>query len=175
MSVRLSRYSVASRTYAIPGFPQGAKRTQVIALRGFLPPGSPPKVLPQWGSLPYVFAPFGLPHFGASSPIFATHHRTFPLLGCKPLGFYHIRLDHPGLGKTGTVTEGLGHSLGLASIGNYSPWEHRQLKPTTPAPSRAFNPWGFNTQVFSEWSPLRFLLQGFSPRFPFLCLAHLGF
>jgi hypothetical protein len=42
----------------------------------------------------------------------------------KPLGFCHLKLDRNGIGRTGTVAEGLGQP---DSFRGHAPWGHPQL------------------------------------------------
>lgn len=41
-----------------------------------------------------------------------------------PLGLYHLRLDHPGLGRSGSVPEGFHRPQGEVASGNCTPWGH---------------------------------------------------
>lgn len=41
-----------------------------------------------------------------------------------PLGLYHLRLDHPGLGRSGSVPEGFHRPQGEVASGNCTPWWH---------------------------------------------------
>jgi hypothetical protein len=104
------------------GLPQGAKRTHGDALGRFLPyshRGLHPRFFCSEALSLGAFAPLGLPYFGDSptrhdprSFSFVPPPVTLPSLGWKPLGFYSLRLDHPGLRNTGTAPEGLGYSRG---------------------------------------------------------------
>lgn len=48
-----------------------------------------------------------------------------------PMHFCFLRLDHPGLGKPGVVSEGLGHPRDEAISGDYAPWRHSEGMPHT--------------------------------------------
>jgi hypothetical protein len=74
------------------------------------------------------------------------------LPGWTPLCFYRLRLDHPGLRRTGNATEGLRQPLGLCH----------------PCPSpRCLLPWGLAPCASRFWCS--------APRVSILCLAHQGF
>jgi hypothetical protein len=56
-------------------------------------------------------------------PSGALSHWALPSEGWRPLGFYHLRLDHPGLGNTKTAPGS------LASSGDCAPWGYPNITP----------------------------------------------
>jgi hypothetical protein len=107
-----------------PGIPQGVKQGQEFTLWVPFPLGAsiPRFVLvmlfPQVFSI-WLASLCGFAHTFAPCTLLS--------LGWKPLGFYHIRIDHPGFRKTGTSPTELGHPQCLVRSGYCSPSEHTQV------------------------------------------------
>jgi hypothetical protein len=130
-----------------PGLLQGAKHSQGFALWGRC-----------WNLPPYivilssqVFALFILSHLGTLCaglvPSSLATHRTLNSLGWKPLSFNLLRLDHSGLGKTGTASEGTGRPPPRTTIA--STWDNKQHAwPQTCLISSAVQTWHFPALLF---------------------------
>jgi hypothetical protein len=108
-------------------------------------------VLPQHGSLSPMPLPFsaclhlGLCSLGLIPVALSPPPRSFPHWVGNPMGFYHLRFDHPGLGRPGIPPVGLDRRRRYATFRDYASWGHPQVMPCTPAPDQAFN-----TQAFPQ-------------------------
>jgi hypothetical protein len=107
-----------------------------------------------------------------------------PSPGWTPLCLCHLRLDHPGLKRTGAAPEVLRNPRGKATSGDFTPWGHPQVMSRIPSPNPHFfiQPLGLYHPATSLWRLLRW---GFAPALlipgplplglSIQCLAYQGF
>jgi hypothetical protein len=110
-----------------PGLPQGVNQSQVYLC---------PLMLLPLGLWPQGLLPIAPP-------------RPCPHWVGKPCASTILRLDHPGLGNTGTATKGLathGDRPPLGPAPHGKPMEYAQRL----AQNRTCNIWGFTTQAFPQ-------------------------
>jgi hypothetical protein len=116
-----------------------------------------------------VFAPSWLPHLGALHLV-ALPSLALSLLCWTPLGLFHLRVDHPGLGRIWAASEGFCHSRGETTFGDKVPFRASPCNvPSAYSKPGLFNPWGFTAHALPQdacfvgaWLQ-QFLLQGLCP------------
>jgi hypothetical protein len=103
-----------------------------------------------------------------------------PSPGRTPLCLCHLRLDHPGLRRTGTAHEGL-RTHGTRSLPGTVPLGTPPGNAPTPSPSQdfLFNPWGFTTRAHPQdacfvgaWFPAIIAPKVLRRCPPLPCLGH---